>query len=167
VRIKLLNQKINLNIKLYERQYENFDEKKVRTVWDEESEEWYFSIIDVIQALTDTERPRKYRNDLKKKLQKEGSELSEKIGQLKMLAADGKMYKTDVANTEELLRLIQSITSPRAEPFKLWIAEVARQGGEVARNARLELEAKTGEKVISPLINAKKGILKNENKEIE
>jgi hypothetical protein len=270
-----------------------FDEKKVRTVWDEETEEWYFSIVDVVVALTDTERPRKYWNDLKKKLQKEGSELSEKIGQLKILAIDGKMYKTDVANTDQLLRLIQSIPSPKAEPFKLWIAqvakerldqmqdpelsieqammdykrlgysdnwinqrlksieirkdltdewksrgleegfqfatltdiiyktwadktakeykqykglkkenlrdnmtntelvlnmlaelstkrisettnpevfdehaEVARQGGEVARNARIELESKTGEKVISPL-NAKNGILKNKDKEID
>ena len=270
-----------------------FDEKKVRTVWDEETEEWYFSIVDVVVALTDTDRPRKYWNDLKKKLQKEGSELSEKIGQLKILAIDGKMYKTDVANTDQLLRLIQSIPSPKAEPFKLWIAqvakerldqmqdpelsieqammdykrlgysdnwinqrlksieirkdltdewksrgleegfqfatltdiiyktwadktakeykqykglkkenlrdnmtntelvlnmlaelstkrisettnpevfdehaEVARQGGEVARNARIELESKTGEKVISPL-NAKNGILKNKDKEID
>ena len=270
-----------------------FDEKKVRTVWDEETEEWYFSIVDVVVALTVTDRPRKYWNDLKKKLQKEGSELSEKIGQLKILAIDGKMYKTDVANTDQLLRLIQSIPSPKAEPFKLWIAqvakerldqmqdpelsieqammdykrlgysenwinqrlksieirkdltdewksrgleegfqfatltdiiyktwadksakeykqfkglkkenlrdnmtntelvlnmlaelstkrisettnpeefdehaEVARQGGEVARNARIELESKTGEKVISPL-NAKNGMLKNNDKEID
>ena len=270
-----------------------FDEKKVRTVWDEETEEWYFSIVDMVVALTDTDRPRKYWNDLKKKLQKEGSELSEKIGQLKILAIDGKMYKTDVANTDQLLRLIQSIPSPKAEPFKLWIAqvakerldqmqdpelsieqammdykrlgysenwinqrlksieirkdltdewksrgleegfqfatltdiiyktwadktakeykqfkglkkenlrdnmtntelvlnmltelstkrisettnpeefdehaEVARQGGEVARNARIELESKTGEKVISPL-NAKNGMLKNNDKEID
>ena len=269
-----------------------FEERKVRTVWDEETEEWYFSIIDVVEVLTDTDRPRKYWNDLKKKLQKEGSELSEKIGQLKMLAADGKKYKTDVANTDQLFRLIQSIPSPKAEPFKLWIAQVAKerldqmqdpelsieqammdykrlgysdnwinqrlksieirkeltdewksrglkegvqfatltdiiyktwadktakeykqfkglkkenlrdnmtntelvlnmlaelstkrisettnpdsldehahiaqQGGEIARNARLELEAKTGEKVISPL-SARKGILRNKNKEI-
>ena len=270
-----------------------FEERKVRTIWDEETEDWYFSIIDVVEVLTDTDRPRKYWNDLKKKLLKEGSELSEKIGQLKMMANDGKKYKTDVANTDQLFRLIQSIPSPKAEPFKLWIAQVAKerldqmqdpelmielammdykrlgytdnwinqrlksieirkeltdewksrgleegfqfatltdiiyktwadktareykqskglkkenlrdnmtntelvlnmlaelstkrisettnpdsmddhanvaqQGGEIARNARLELEAKTGEKVISPL-NAKKGILKNKNKEID
>ena len=270
-----------------------FEERKVRTIWDEETEDWYFSIIDVVEVLTDTDRPRKYWNDLKKKLLKEGSELSEKIGQLKILANDGKKYKTDVANTDQLFRLIQSIPSPKAEPFKLWIAQVAKerldqmqdpelsielammdykrlgysdnwinqqlksieirkeltdewksrgleegfqfatltdiiyktwadktareykqfkglkkenlrdnmtnselvlnmlaelstkrisettnpdsmddhanvaqQGGEIARNARLELEAKTGEKVISPL-NAKKGILKNKNKEID
>jgi len=269
-----------------------FEERKVRTVWDEETEEWYFSIIDVVEVLTDTDRPRKYWNDLKKKLQKEGSELSDFIGQLKLSAPDGKMRMTDVADTNQLFRLIQSIPSPKAEPFKLWIAQVAKerldqmqdpelsieqammdykrlgysdnwinqrlksieirkdltdewksrglkegvqfatltdiiyktwadktakeykqfkglkkenlrdnmtntelvlnmlaelstkrisettnpdsmdehanvaqQGGEIARNARLELEAKTGEKVISPL-SARKGILKNKNKEI-
>ena len=270
-----------------------FEEKKVRTVWDDETEEWYFSIIDVVEVLTDTDRPRKYWNDLKKKLKLEGSELSEKIGQLKLLAADGKKYKSDVVSTDQLFRLIQSIPSPKAEPFKLWIAQVAKerldqmqdpelsieqavmdykrlgysdnwinqriksieirkdltdewksrgleegvqfasltdiiyktwadktakeykqfkglkkenlrdnmtntelvlnmlaelsttrisattnpntmqeheqvakQGGEIARNARLELESKTGEKVISPL-NAKKGILKKKEDEIE
>ncbi len=270
-----------------------FEEKKVRTAWDDATEEWYFSVVDVVEVLTGTERPRKYWNDLKKKLQQEGSELSEKIGQLKMQAPDGKMRITDVASTEQLFRLIQSIPSPKAEPFKLWIAQiakerldqmqdpelsieqamldykrlgysdswinqrvksieirkeltdewksrglqegaqfasltdiiyktwadktakeykqfkglkkenlrdnmtntelvlnmlaelstkrisettnpdtmdehaqVAKQGGEVARNARLELESKTGEKIISPL-NAKQGVLKGNNKEIE
>jgi len=104
-----------------------FEEKKVRTVWDDETEEWYFSVIDVVEVLTETERPRKYWNDLKKKLLTEGSQLSEKIGQLKMLAADGKKYLTDVASTEQLFRLIQSIPSPKAEPFKQWIAEVAKE----------------------------------------
>lgn len=104
-----------------------FEEKKVRTVWDEETEEWYFSVIDVVEVLTDTDRPRKYWNDLKKKLKLEGSELSEKIGQLKMKAPDGKMRLTDVADTDQLFRLIQSIPSPKAEPFKLWIAQVAKE----------------------------------------
>ncbi len=104
-----------------------FEEKKVRTVWDDDTEEWYFSVIDVVEVLTDTDRPRKYWNDLKKKLQKEGSELSEKIGQLKLLAADGKKYKSDVVTTDQLFRLIQSIPSPKAEPFKLWIAQVAKE----------------------------------------
>ena len=104
-----------------------FEEKKVRTVWDEETEEWYFSVIDVVEVLTETDRPRKYWNDLKKKLKTEGSELSEKIGQLKILAADGKKYLTDVASTEQLFRLIQSIPSPKAEPFKQWIAQVAKE----------------------------------------
>src|SRR5574344_1679265 len=102
-----------------------FEERKVRTLWDDEQEKWYFSIIDVIEILTDTYRPRKYWNDLKKKLLIEGSELSEKIGQLKMRASDGKMRITDVADTEQLFRLIQSIPSPKAEPFKLWMAQVA------------------------------------------
>ena len=117
-----------------------FEERKVRTVWDEESEEWYFSIIDVVEVLTDSDRPRKYWNDLKKKLQKEGSELSEKIGQLKMLSADGKMYKTDVANTDQLFRLIQSIPSPKAEPFKLWIAQVAKERLDQIQDPELSIE---------------------------
>ena len=104
-----------------------FEEKKVRTLWDKEKEEWYFSVVDVVAVLTDSDRPRKYWNDLKKKLQQEGSELSEKIGQLKMPASDGKMYKTDCMNTEQLFRLIQSIPSPKAEPFKLWMAQVAKE----------------------------------------
>ncbi|MDT8412135.1 MAG: Bro-N domain-containing protein [Vicingaceae bacterium] len=104
-----------------------FEDKKVRTSWDDKEEKWYFSIIDVIQILTQTDRPRKYWSDLKSKLAKEGSELSEKIGQLKMVAEDGKMRLTDVADTEQLFRLIQSIPSPKAEPFKLWIAKVAKE----------------------------------------
>ncbi len=269
-----------------------FEERKVRTVWDEETEEWYFSIVDVVAVLTDSPNPRKYWSVLKNRLKKEGSELTTNCSQLKMPSDDGKKYLTDVASTQQLFRLIQSIPSPKAEPFKLWIAQVAKerldqmqdpelsieqammdykrlgysdnwinqrlksieirkeltdewksrgleegvqfatltdiiyktwadktakeykqfkglkkenlrdnmtntelvlnmlaelstkrisetskpdsmdkhaivakQGGEIARNARLELEAKTGEKVISPL-NAKKGILKNKNKEI-
>ncbi len=108
------------NIKLFEQQ-------KVRTHWDNEQEKWYFSIIDVIAILTENARPRKYWNDLKSKLNKEGSELSEKIGQLKMKATDGKMRQTDVADTEQLFRLIQSIPSPKAEPFKIWIAKIAKE----------------------------------------
>jgi hypothetical protein len=100
-----------------------FEQQKVRTHWDEEKQKWFFSIIDVIEILTGTDRGRKYWNDLKTKLKKEGSELSEKIGQLKMQAADGKSRMTDVADTEQLLRLIQSIPSPKAEPFKQWLAK--------------------------------------------
>lgn len=270
-----------------------FEKRKVRTVWDEETEEWYFSIVDVVGVLTDSPNPNNYWKVLKNRLKKEGSELVTNCNQLKMQSADGKYYKTDVADTQQLFRLIQSIPSPKAEPFKLWIAQVAKerldqmqdpelsieqammdykrlgyadnwinqriksieirkeltdewksrgleegvqfatltdiiyktwadktakeyknfkglkkenlrdnmtntelvlnmlaelstkrisettnpesfdehsqvakQGGEIARNARLELETKTGEKVISPL-NAKKGILKNTNKEID
>lgn len=104
-----------------------FESKKVRTIWDDEQEKWYFSIVDVIEVLTNNDRPRKYWSDLKSKLKKEGSELSEKIGQLKMIATDGKMRITDVADTEQLFRLIQSIPSPKAEPFKLWLAKIANE----------------------------------------
>lgn len=104
-----------------------FEDKKVRTAWNEAEEKWFFSVVDVIEVLTQTDRPRKYWSDLKSKLNKEGSELSEKIGQLKMQAEDGKKRMTDVADTEQLFRLIQSIPSPKAEPFKLWIAQVARE----------------------------------------
>lgn len=104
-----------------------FEEKQVRTVWDGEQEKWFFSIIDVIAVLTGNERPRKYWNDLKTKLLKEGSQLSDKIGQLKLPADDGKLRLTDVADTEQLFRLIQSIPSPKAEPFKLWLAQVASE----------------------------------------
>ena len=104
-----------------------FEEKQVRTLWDEDKEDWYVSIIDVVQILTQSDRPRKYWSDLKEKLKKEGSELSEKIGRLKMKAPDGKMRLTDVASTEQLFRLIQSIPSPKAEPFKLWLATLAKE----------------------------------------
>jgi len=99
-----------------------FEEKRVRTVWDDEQEKWYFSIVDVVAVLTGSDRPRKYWSDLKKKLQQEGSEVSEKIGQFKMKAEDGKNRITDVADTEQLFRIIQSIPSPKAEPFKQWMA---------------------------------------------
>ena len=104
-----------------------FEQKQVRSVWNDKDEKWYFSVIDIIQILTESDRPRKYWSDLKSKLKKEGSELSEKIGQLKMEAEDGKMRITDIADTEQLFRLIQSIPSPKAEPFKLWIAKVAQE----------------------------------------
>ena len=104
-----------------------FEQNQIRSIWNDGEEKWYFSIIDVIQILTESERPRKYWNDLKAKLNKEGSQLSENIGQLKMQSNDGKYYNTDIADTEQLFRLIQSIPSPKAEPFKLWIAKVARE----------------------------------------
>ena len=103
-----------------------FEEKKVRTVWDSDKEEWYFSIIDVIAILTESDNPRKYWSVLKTRLKKEGSETATNCSQLKLLAEDGKMRLTDVANTEQLFRLIQSIPSPKAEPFKLWMAQVAK-----------------------------------------
>ncbi len=104
-----------------------FEEQQVRSVWNEEQQKWYFSIIDVIAVLTNSPRSRKYWNALKTKLQQEGSELSQKLGQLKMIAEDGKMRMTDVADTEQLLRLIQSIPSPKAEPFKQWLAQVGAE----------------------------------------
>ena len=117
-----------------------FNQKEVRRYWDEGQELWYFSIVDVIEILTDSKRPRRYWNDLKKKLYEEGSELSEKIGQLKMLSSDGKKYLTDVADTEQLLRLIQSIPSPKAEPFKLWLANVGYQRIEETEDPELAFE---------------------------
>jgi len=104
-----------------------FEQKQVRSIWNEKEEKWYFSIVDVIEALTGTDRPRKYWSDLKAKLKKEGSELSEKIGQLKLQSADGKMYMTDIADTQQLFRLIQSVPSPKAEPFKGWLAKVGSE----------------------------------------
>lgn len=104
-----------------------FENKKIRYVWNAEEEEWYFSVVDVVEVLTESDRPRKYWNDLKKKLEMEGSQLSDKIGQLKLPSSDGKLYKTDVLSTKNILRLIQSIPSPRAEPFKIWLAEVGNE----------------------------------------
>src|SRR3989304_8169157 len=101
-----------------------FKQKRVRRIWDEKKEIWYFSIIDVVEILTDSPRPRKYWNALKTKLKQEGSELSQKMGQLKLESPDGKKYLTDVADTETILRLIQSIPSLKAEPFKIWLAKV-------------------------------------------
>lgn len=104
-----------------------FDEKKVRTIWIHEEEKWYFSIVDIVQVLTDSINPRKYWSVIKLRLKKEGSELTTNCSQLKMLSNDGKYYKTDVADTEQLFRLIQSIPSPKAEPFKLWLAQIAAE----------------------------------------
>jgi hypothetical protein len=117
-----------------------FEDKKVRSLWDAEQEKWYISIIDVIEILTNSDRPRKYWSDLKAKLKKEGSELSEKIGQLKMPAEDGKMRVTDVADTEQLFRLIQSIPSPKAEPFKLWLAQIASERLDEMQDPELTID---------------------------
>jgi len=96
-----------------------FENKKIRTAWDSEKEEWYFSIVDVVEVLTESPNPRKYWSVLKTRLKKEGNQLTTNCSQLKMKSADGKYYKTDVANTEQLFRIIQSIPSPKAEPFKV------------------------------------------------
>ncbi|MCK9498643.1 MAG: Bro-N domain-containing protein, partial [Bacteroidales bacterium] len=101
-----------------------FEQKQVRTHWDEEEKKWYFSVIDVIEILTESSVPKRYWSDLKKKIKAEGSEAYDKIVQLKMQAEDGKMRETDTADTETLLRIIQSIPSPKAEPFKQWLARV-------------------------------------------
>ncbi|MFA5024623.1 MAG: Bro-N domain-containing protein [Patescibacteria group bacterium] len=101
-----------------------FENEPVRRVWLEKEEKWVFSLVDIIRILAKNDRPRKYWNDLKTKLKQEGSQLSEKIGQLKMKSPDGKFYDTDVADVETILRLVQSIPSPKAEPFKLWLAKV-------------------------------------------
>lgn len=117
-----------------------FEEKKVRTAWDSDKEEWYFSIIDVIAVLTDSDNPRRYWSDLKRRLAKEGSQLYAEIVQLKLPAEDGKMRLTDVANTEQLFRLIQSIPSPKAEPFKLWMAQVAKERLDQMQDPELSIE---------------------------
>ena len=117
-----------------------FEERKVRAIWDDEQEEWYFSIGDVISILTDSPNPRKYWSVLKTRLKREGSELTTNCSQLKMQAADGKKYLTDVANTEQLFRLIQSVPSPKAEPFKLWIAQVAKERLDQMQDPELSIE---------------------------
>lgn len=104
-----------------------FEQKHLRSVWDAEQEKWYFSIIDVLEVLIENNRPRKYQSDLKTKLKEEGSELSDFFGQLKLKSSDGKFYNTDVADTEQLFRLIQSVPSKKAEPFKLWLAQVGKE----------------------------------------
>jgi hypothetical protein len=104
-----------------------FENKKVRTAWNEETEDWFFSVIDVIEILTESENPRRYWSDLKIKLSTEGSELYDDIVQLKLPAADGKMRLTDVLDTKGILRLVQSVPSPKAEPFKMWLAKVGSE----------------------------------------
>lgn len=104
-----------------------FEDKEIRSIWDSEKEEYFFSVVDVISALINNDRPRKYWSDLKVKLNKEGSQLSEKIGQLKMKSTDGKFYNTDVLDTKGILRLIESVPSPKAEPFKVWLANLGSE----------------------------------------
>ena len=120
-----------------------FENKRIRTAWDAEKEEWYFSIVDVVAVLTDQPDQRhaaKYWSVLKTRLKKEGSELTTKCSQLKMRSADGKRYNTDVADTEQLLRIIQSIPSPKAEPFKLWLAQVGRERIEETIDPELTID---------------------------
>ena len=120
-----------------------FENKRIRTAWDAEKEEWFFSIVDVVAVLTDQPDQRhaaKYWSVLKTRLKKEGSELTTKCSQLKMRSADGKRYNTDVADTEQLLRIIQSIPSPKAEPFKLWLAQVSRERIEETIDPELTID---------------------------
>lgn len=117
-----------------------FNQKQIRRIWDEEKELWYFSIVDIVEILTDSPRPRKYWNALKTKLRQEGSELSQKVGQLKLESPDGKKYLTDVADTETLLRLIQSVPSSKAEPFKLWLAKVGYERIEETEDPELAFD---------------------------
>ena len=117
-----------------------FEEKQVRSVWDAEQEKWYISIIDVVAILTDSTNPRKYWSVLKTRLKAEGSQLATNCSQLKMQSADGKFYKTDVADTEQLFRLIQSIPSPKAEPFKLWLAKVASERLDEMQDPELSID---------------------------
>ena len=117
-----------------------FEEKKVRTVWDDEKEEWYFSIVDVCAVLTESENPQTYWRVLKNRLKKEGNETVTNCNALRMLAADGKMRLTDVADTEQLFRLIQSIPSPKAEPFKQWMASVAAHRLDQMQDPELNFE---------------------------
>ena len=155
-----------------------FEDRKIRTEWDDEQEKWYISIVDVVGALTDqpdTEHARNHWKVLKFRLKKEGNETVTNCNQLKLRAEDGKLRLTDIADTEQLFCIIQSIPSPKAEPFKQWMAHVASElsttsitksknpqtlednmqcaadGGDVARVAREQLEAKTGRKLVSPL----------------
>ncbi|HRN44016.1 MAG TPA: Bro-N domain-containing protein [Flavobacterium sp.] len=117
-----------------------FEDRKVRTLWDEEQEKWYFSIVDIIEILTETPNARKYWSVLKMRLKKEGSQLTTDCSQLKMQSTDGKYYKTDVADTSQLFRLIQSIPSPKAEPFKLWLAQIASERLDELQDPELSID---------------------------
>jgi hypothetical protein len=117
-----------------------FEDKKVRTVWDSEQEKWFISIIDVIEVLTESPNARKYWSVLKLRLKREGSELTTNCSQLKMQSSDGKFYKTDVADTEQLFRLIQSVPSPKAEPFKLWLAQIAAERLDEMQDPELSID---------------------------
>ena len=117
-----------------------FEDKKVRTLWDSDQEKWFLSIVDIIAILTDSPNPRKYWSVLKTRLKAKGSELTTNCSQLKMQAADGKFYLTDVADTEQLFRLVQSIPSPKAEPFKLWLAQIAAERLDEMQDPELTID---------------------------
>ena len=117
-----------------------FEQKQVRSAWDDTTEEWYFSVVDVVAILTDSQDPRNYWKVLKSRLKKEGNQSVTNCNQLKLPSSDGKFYKTDVATAEQLFRLIQSIPSPKAEPFKLWIAQVAAERLDQMQDPELSIE---------------------------
>jgi hypothetical protein len=117
-----------------------FEGTKVRALWDADQEKWYFSIVDAIAVLSESSNPNNYWKVLKNRLKKEGSQLVTNCNQLKMQSADGKFYKTDVADTEQLFRLIQSIPSPKAEPFKLWLAEIASERLDEMQDPELTID---------------------------
>ena len=117
-----------------------FEGSEIRSIWDSEKQDYYFSVVDVIGALTNANIPRNYWSDLKRRLKEEGSELHEKIVQLKMIALDGKNRQTDTLDTEGIFRLIESVPSPKAEPFKLWIAQVAKERLDQMQDPELSIE---------------------------
>lgn len=117
-----------------------FDEKLVRTIWDDEQEKWYFSVVDVVGILTDSPNPNNYWKVLKNRLKKEGNQSVTNCNQLKMLSRDGKYYKTDALDTEQLFRLIQSIPSPKAEPFKMWLAQIAKERLDELQDPELTID---------------------------
>jgi len=130
----------NLIIMTKENKIKLFESKQVRVYWDDKEEKWYFSVIDIIEILTESKNSRRYWSDLKIKLKQEGSQLYEKIVQLKMKATDGKMRASDAADTEQILRLIQSIPSPNAEPFKMWLAKVGYERIEETEDPELAFD---------------------------
>lgn len=117
-----------------------FENKKVRTLWDNDSEEWYFSVVDIVSVLTESVNPNNYWKVLKNRLKKEGSQLVTTCNQLKMLSSDGKKYKTDCMNIEQVFRLIQSIPSPKAEPFKLWMSRIAKERLDEIQDPELTID---------------------------
>ncbi len=117
-----------------------FNQKQIRTAWDDKEEKWYFSIVDVVSVLTDSVDGRKYWNKLKQRLKEEGNETVTNCHQLKMMAADGKMRLTDIADQEQLFRLIQSIPSPKAEPFKQWMAQIASERIDEMQDPELAMD---------------------------
>ena len=135
-----------------------FEERKVRSVWDEEQEKWYFSVVDVVGVLTDQpdlEHSRNYWKVLKHRLKKEGAELVTNCNQLKLLASDGKRYKTDVADTEQMFRIIQSVPSPKAEPFKQWVARVAAERLDQMQDPELGIQRAMAELSATSITRAK------------